>query len=248
MVSRLQFLYTKARARGLRIATRVACLVCAAQFVTCAHPLCAGFSIKGAAERVDLGGRDVTNQLAALLRRAGHTFHTSAERETLRMVKEAVCYVAASPSEAEKSAAALKPCEYVLPDGCRLRVGVEQYAAPEILFQPRLAGAERMGVHEMVGAVLQKSDLELRPTLTQNIVLAGGSTTLRGFGERFFTEMKRSLPMDTRIKITAAANRRQLVWIGGSIVGALSTFKSMCIDQEAWKEHGDSILDRIPSL
>lgn len=41
--------------------------------------------------------RDVTHNLQTLLRHAGYNFHTSAEREIVRQIKETVCYVAFDP-------------------------------------------------------------------------------------------------------------------------------------------------------
>ncbi len=40
--------------------------------------------------------------LQLLLRRAGHTFHTSAELEIVRQIKEDSCYVAVNAAEEEK--------------------------------------------------------------------------------------------------------------------------------------------------
>jgi centractin len=47
-----------------------------------------GFAIKGASSRMDLGGRDVTEYLMLLLRRSGYDFHTSAEFQIVRNIKE----------------------------------------------------------------------------------------------------------------------------------------------------------------
>ena len=52
-----------------------------------------GYSITNATQRMDLGGRDVTAHLMQLLRRAGHAFHTTAEFEIVRQMKEKYCYV-----------------------------------------------------------------------------------------------------------------------------------------------------------
>jgi Actin len=54
-----------------------------------------------------------------LLRKAGYAFHTSAEREVVRSIKESVCYVAFKPSEAEAQArtSSFTPTKFTLPDG-----------------------------------------------------------------------------------------------------------------------------------
>ncbi|PHJ15616.1 actin-related protein arp1 [Cystoisospora suis] len=45
--------------------------------VTHAVPVYEGFSLSHAIMRSDVAGRDITNYLSLLLRRAGHIFHTS---------------------------------------------------------------------------------------------------------------------------------------------------------------------------
>ena len=58
-------------------------------------PVFEGFSINSAVQRIDIGGRDVTNHLMQLLRRSGYAFHTTAEFEIVKKIKEKWCYVAA---------------------------------------------------------------------------------------------------------------------------------------------------------
>ncbi len=77
--------------------------------------------------RIDVAGRDVTEHMQMLLRKSGYIFHTSAEKEVVRMIKEKVSYVAADPKREEKEWAAGKlgegkMVEYVLPDGNKLKV------------------------------------------------------------------------------------------------------------------------------
>ncbi len=40
---------------------------------------------------MDLGGRDITEHLMVLLRRLGYNFHTSAEFEIVKKMKESRC-------------------------------------------------------------------------------------------------------------------------------------------------------------
>ena len=219
--------------------------------VTSVTPVYEGYAVPHAVQRVDVGGRDVTAQLLWHLRKAGHTFHTSAEAEAVRVMREAACYGAASPAAAEAAAAAAggsgagaADYEYTLPDGVKLTLGAERFRAPEVLFQPRLLGLEADGVGEAVAAALLRSDLEMRAPLAANVQLAGGCTAVTGFGSRLLTEMRKSVPPDTPIKIWAPANRKMLAWVGGSILASLSTFSGLCIRKAAWEEEGERLLHR----
>ena len=72
-------------------------------------------------------------QLQRLLRRSGYTFHTTAEKEVVRAIKEEVCYVAFNPQREEQVEAEhhTEVKEYTLPDGRIVKVGAERFRAAE---------------------------------------------------------------------------------------------------------------------
>ena len=134
----------------------------------------------------------MTEYLQRLLRRAGYVFHTTAEREIVRSIKENVCYVAFNPIREEEierdNNTEIK--EYKLPDGKLIKIGPECFRAPEILFNPSIIGTEYGGVHQCLGNAIFKSDMDLRKKLVSDIVLAGGSTMFTGYGDRLLKEIK----------------------------------------------------------
>jgi centractin len=217
--------------------------------VTHIVPIYEGFAMPHAIQRIDLGGRDVTEHLQLLLRKSGHHFYTSAEKEIVRAIKETSCYVAFDPNkeeellEAEKSG---KPSshKFKLPDGNVIEVGAERFRAPEILFHPDLIGEEFPGIHECLGYAIQKADVDLRKTLYSNIVLSGGTTLFPGFGDRLLNEVKYLAPKDIKIKISAPPERKYSTWMGGSILASLTTFKKMWISSEEYDEDGASVVFR----
>lgn len=91
--------------------------------VTHAVPVYEGFSMPHAIRRVDVAGRDVTDHLQLLLRKAGYNLSTTAEKEVVRIIKEKACYVALNPTKEEKEAGSgSKAEEFRLPDGNVVRV------------------------------------------------------------------------------------------------------------------------------
>ena len=60
---------------------------------------------------------------------------------------------------------------------------------PELLFQPGLDGKEMLGIHELARQSVLDCDADLRKDLFQNILLSGGSTMFRNFGERMELEL-----------------------------------------------------------
>lgn len=95
--------------------------------VSHAVPVYEGFAMPSSIQRIDVAGRDVTEYLQTLLRKSGYIFHTSAEKEVVRLIKESVSYVAHDPKKEERDWIGVKPneskfAEYVLPDGHKLKV------------------------------------------------------------------------------------------------------------------------------
>lgn len=82
-----------------------------------------------------------------------------------------------------------------------MQIGPARFRAPEVLFRPDLLGEECEGIHEVLMYAITKSDMDLRKILYQNIVLSGGSTLLKGFGDRLLLELKKSLPKDLKIRV-----------------------------------------------
>jgi hypothetical protein len=74
---------------------------------------------------------------------------------------------------------------------------------------------------------INRTDLDLRKSLFGNIVLSGGSTLTKGFGDRLLHEVQRLAVKDMRIKIFAPPERKYSTWIGGSILAGLSTFRKV---------------------
>ena len=202
--------------------------------VSHAVPVYDGFAVPSSIRRIDVAGRDITEQLQLLLRKSGHVFHTSAEKEIVRLMKEKISYVALDPRKEEKDwttgvwKAEKKEIDYTLPDGHKIKIGPERFRAPEILFDPELIGLEYQGVHQMVVDAINRTDMDLRKNLFGNIVLSGGTTLSKGFGDRLLAEVQRLAVKDMRIKIFAPPERKYTTWIGGSILAGLSTFRKVC--------------------
>ena len=176
--------------------------------------------------------------------RAGRAFHTSAEREIVRQIKEKCCYVAFNPADEELSP---QSTPYALPDGSTVDVGPEAFRAPEVLFQPHIIGSEYRGVHDSLVKSIMKADIDIRRVLFSQIVLSGGSTLFNGFGDRLLHELRRhpTSPRETKIRIAAPPERLFSTWIGGSILASLATFKSMWITKEDYQENGARVLMKM---
>lgn len=210
--------------------------------VTHCVPVYEGYAVHHATTRSDIAGRDVTERLELLLRRAGCTMHTSAEREVVRQMKEDLCYVAFNPAKEEEDR---RPeVAYKLPDGTTVQVGPERFRAPEVLFRPDIIGSEYLGVQDSLVSAVMKADMDMRRTLFSHVVLSGGSTCFTGFGDRLLNEVRKAAPKNLKIRISAPPERKLSTWIGGSILASLSTFQQMWITKAEYEDQGEGILER----
>jgi len=216
--------------------------------VTHLVPIFDGYALPHSIQRINLAGRDLTDALLKILSERGLHMTTSAEREIVKDIKEKTCYVALDfDAELEQSRSGTsKEVTYDMPDGSVITVGNERFRCPEVLFKPSLIGKEFGGIHEQTYNSIQKSDVDVRKDLYQNIVLSGGTTLFPGLPERLTKEVQKLAPQNisSKVKVIAVPERKYCVWIGGSILSSISTFSCMWITKEEYQEAGPSIVHR----
>ena len=142
--------------------------------------------------RLDVAGRDVTRNLIALLLRRGYALNRTADFETVRQIKEKLCYVSYDLELDQKLSedTTVLVESYTLPDGRVIRVGSERFEAPECLFQPHLVDVEQPGIAEFLFNTIQAADVDIRSSLYKAIVLSGGSSMYPGLPSRMEKEIK----------------------------------------------------------
>ncbi|KAH8926182.1 Actin/actin-like protein [Atractiella rhizophila] len=227
--------------------------------VTHVVPVYDGFSLPHLTKRLDVAGRDVTRYLIKLLLLRGYAFNRTADFETVRGIKEKLCYVsydlALDKKLAEETTCLVE--NYTLPDGRVIKVGSERYEAPECMFQPHLVDVEQVGCAELIFNTIQASPVDIRSDLYKHIVLSGGSSMYPGLPSRLEKEIKqlyltRVLNGDPtrlkqfKIKIEDPPTRKHMVFLGGAVLASIMKDKqNFWITREEWAEMGVRALDRL---
>ena len=210
-----------------------------------------GYSIKHVTQRMDIAGRALTDYLQKHLTEEGVSMRGGAEKEIVRAIKEKLCYVALDFAQemndyqkSKDKPDVDKRAEYELPDGSKIKVGDLRIRTPEILFDPSKIGLDVPGIHKQIHESVQKSDMDLRRDLYENITLSGGSTMFEGLQERLNKEISLLVPQTVKVKIIAPVERKYSVWIGGSVLSTLATFQTSWITKEEFDEIGSAIVQR----
>ena len=210
-------------------------------------------------KRIDVAGRDVTKNLIDLLSRRGYALNRTADFETVRLIKEKLCYVSydleLDKRLSEDTTVLVE--SYTLPDGRVIRVGSERFEAPECLFQPHLVDCEQNGMAETLFDTIQAAAVDVRPSLFKAIVLSGGSSMYPGLPSRLEKELKqlwltRVLGGDPerlskfKVRIEDPPRRRHMVFLGGAVLANIMADKEdMWVTKAEWDEQGPRVLEKL---
>jgi len=224
--------------------------------VTHIVPVYEGFALPHLTRRLDVAGRDVTRYLIKLLLLRGYAFNRTADFETVRQIKEQLCYVgydlALEKRLAQETTVLVET--YTLPDGRIIRVGGERFQAPEVLFEPHLIDVDGVGMADQLFDCIQKADIDTRPEFYNHIVLSGGSTMYPGLPSRLEKEIKRLYAEKVakgnkqaiekfKVRIEDPPRRKHMVFLGGAVLAEIMKDKdSFWMNKSEWLEQGENIL------
>merc|ERR1719331_3752402 len=101
-----------------------------------------------------------------------------------------------------------------------------------------MIGMEADGIHKMLFESIRSCDIDIRRDLYANVVLSGGTTMFKGLGLRMQMELAALAPSTMRIRVLYPEDRKHSVFIGGSMLADLDTFRQMCVSKQEYSEHG----------
>lgn len=222
-------------------------------------PVYEGFALPHLTRRLDVAGRDITRYLIKLLLLRGYAFNRTADFETVRRIKEKVCYVGYDMELERKLAleTTVLMANYTLPDGRVIKIGAERFEAPEALFSPGRLDIEQPGIAQMLFNTIQSADLDLRSEFYKHIVLSGGSSMYPGLPSRLEKDIRElylqnvlkgrtDLLAKFQCKIEDPPRRKHLVFLGGAVLADIMKDKDeFWINKREYDEQGINVLKKV---
>jgi len=209
-------------------------------------------------KRLNIAGRHITRYLIKLMQLRGYAFNRSADFETVRQIKEQLCYVGYD-LDVEKRLAletTVLTKKYTLPDSRVIKIAKERFEAPEILFTPHMFDSEQEGMADMLFNMIQEADVDLRADFYKHIVLSGGSTMYPGLPSRLEKDMRKlyldrclhgdeKLLAKFKLRIEDPPRRKHMVFLGGSVLADIMKDRpEFWISAQEWAEQGENIIGK----
>ncbi|KAH0788897.1 Act1p [Histomonas meleagridis] len=200
------------------------------------------FGMTHVQSKLEVGGRQLNGYLKKLILQSGVKLPSGYERESIRDIKEKLCYVAtdidAEMQKIEQMNASEKP--FVLRNGQEIKITSQKFQCTEPLFEPELLQLESQGIPQLVFNAIDKCD-DLKAQMFGNIMLTGGNSMFPGFAERLEKDIS-AIEKNEKVNVIALPNRKNAAWIGGSVLVSLATFSQAWITKAEYDEVGPSIM------
>ncbi|KAL1527833.1 hypothetical protein AB1Y20_009214 [Prymnesium parvum] len=175
--------------------------------------------------------------------------------ELARDLYESVCRIREKAGSSSSAVKGQAPAEYSLPDGRVLEVGAERFDAPELFFtaQPQPPHHLHRSLQSLVLSSLKDVEGDYHKDLMKNIVVTGGGSCLPGLVERLDVELNaaaractvpaiRSHAHRMQIVSTPASERKNGVWLGGSLLASMGSHSQMWMSRAEYDEHGSALI------
>jgi actin-related protein len=212
--------------------------------VTQSVPIVEGNVVPHAIHTTHVAGRDITDAFSKYLIKEFDLPQDKYTHEDFRYAKEKLCLIAQDYEKQMRVLDSMKQ-SFELPDGKVIQISTwERFVTAEALFKPSLIGKESDGVHVNTINAIRKCDDEVKRTLYGSIVTSGGTSMINDFGDRLQKEVQALAPSTQSIKVTEPYERAVASWIGGSIVGSLTSFQEQAVKRSEYEEYGSNIVHR----
>ncbi|CAF3793038.1 unnamed protein product [Rotaria magnacalcarata] len=125
-----------------------------------------------------------------------------------------------------------------------VRMNVERFTIPEILFRPSTIGIDQAGIAESIYNSVEELPEHIRPSMYNNILLTGGNCLFPNFKKRLENELRSMINDDYPLRITLPENPITHALDAGVKLTNSSDYANYCVTKREYDEHGESICHR----
>ncbi|XP_078446838.1 actin-related protein 5 isoform X2 [Wolffia australiana] len=127
----------------------------------------------------------------------------------------------------------------VTADDYRVRLGVERFRCPEVLFRPEMVGVDQAGLGETVRVALRRVGAGRGTGLCKSILLTGGGCAVPGLARRVEGEVRMIQPVGSPVRAVLAADPILDAWRGAALCAAGPRFSGQVFTREEYLDRGD---------
>lgn len=118
-----------------------------------------------------------------------------------------------------------------------LRVSIERFSVPEVLFRPLDAGIQpdMVGICQSIVQSVQACPMAYRPALYKTIYLVGGVSCLPNIKERLEQDLRSLIPSEYEMSISLAASPIDRAWYGANSIFSKIPYTEWSISRQEWE-------------
>merc|ERR1712238_259290 len=118
-----------------------------------------------------------------------------------------------------------------------LRVSVERFVIPEVLFRPIDSGlqSDLVGLSEAIVQSVESCPEPYRPALYRSVYLCGGVTFIPNLKERLQRELRSLVPTEYDLKICTADSPIDRAWFGAKAFFEQEPYTKWSVSRQEWE-------------
>lgn len=156
-------------------------------------------------------GDVITNYLKNILINNGYGFLRKYPDYIVDDIKHSCCFVAKNYEKLNKIST--RRYKYNFDNNNKIHLRKASFQAPEPLFDPLILGYDIDPLPKLIIKLIEQAPIDYRKTIYKNIMLAGGSSKIRGFSKRLHLEL---IKLNPEINILNYYNPEYVAWISGA--------------------------------
>ncbi|XP_011361896.1 actin-like protein 8 [Pteropus vampyrus] len=205
------------------------------------QPFYLGRPLRPSGKTLEFAGQDLSTYLFKSLFKDHDNGHNLFKLETVATTQMSKCYVPQNLGEALDFRQSLpsgsdESNTYQLPDGTSVELAPMQRLAPEMFFSPQVFDLPGPSIPQALVDSVKTCEASLHPLLVSHVMACGGNTLYPGFTKRLYKELTTDHFSCNKATVWVGSSRNFSVWLGGSVVAHLSTYKSEWMTKEEYVE------------